>query len=117
MPKSLGEFEQAVLMAIVRLQDDAYGATIGRDIEERTGRSVAIGAIYTTLGRLLANRLVRATVGEPTPERGGRRKKYYRLSRLGEQALARSYEMQKQMAAGIERQLAALAASHRRGAS
>ena len=68
----LGEFEQLVLLAVLRLEDDAYGATIGRLIEESTDRRVSIGAIYTTLDRLQAKGYVRSRVGEPTGEQIGR---------------------------------------------
>ena len=72
MPKSLGEFEILILFAIVRLKNEAYGATIHREIEERTERSIAIGAVYTGLARLQKNGYVQAKVGDPTPQRGGR---------------------------------------------
>jgi len=102
MPKTLGEFEVLILLAIVRLKSDAYGATIHREIEIRTGRSIAIGAIYTGLARLQKSGFVKATIGDPTPERGGRRKKYYQIEPAGAQALAQSVNAFRQMTAGIE---------------
>lgn len=105
MPKSLGEFEILILFAIVRLQHEAYGATIHREIEDRTGRSIAIGAVYTGLARLQRSGYVQASIGEPTPQRGGRRKKYYRIQPDGARALKTSVQAYRQMTAGIEREL------------
>ena len=95
MPKGdfLGEFEIYVLLAVKRLGDDAYGITIRRAIDERTGRDVAIGAIYATLGRLEDKRLVRHVVSDPQPVQGGRSRKCYRLTPAGERALAHSTTM------------------------
>ncbi len=109
MARTLGDFETLILLALIRLKDQAYGATIHREIEERTGRSVAIGAVYTGLARLQRNGHVQAFVGEPTPERGGRRKKFYRLDPAGADALTRSLATHRSMTAGIEGDLAALA--------
>ena len=78
MPAVLGDFEQLVLLALVRLGPDAYGATIRREIEARTERELSISAVYTTLQRLEQKGLVRSRVGDPFPERGGRRRKYLR---------------------------------------
>ena len=100
----LGEFEQAVLFALVRLGPDAYGATIRRDIEQRTGRTLSISATYVTLGRLEAKGLVRSWVGEPTPERGGRRRKHVALRPAGRRALAQAYRSFKGMVEGLEDQ-------------
>src|SRR4030095_11729236 len=73
---ALGEFEQLVLLALVRLGPEAYGATIRREIEARTGRDLAISAVYVTLDRLEVKGLVRSRIGDPTPQRGGRRRKH-----------------------------------------
>ena len=108
MPQSLGEFEQLLLFAIVRLGKNAYGASLRREIEERTGRTVAIGAVYTALDRLEQKGFVDSRMGEPTPERGGRRKKFYRLEPLGSKALGRSYNDFKQMVAGLGKKLEAM---------
>jgi PadR family transcriptional regulator PadR len=108
LPPVLGEFEQLVLMAIVRFEDEAYGATIRREIETRTGRRLSISAVYTTLERLEEKGLVRSWVGDPTPERGGRRRKYFALQPAGARALRAAYRAYTEMAAGIERRLAAL---------
>ena len=104
----LGEFEQLVLMALVRLGDDAYGATVRREIEARTGRQVSISAVYTTLERLEQKGLVQSRIGEPTPQRGGRRRKHFELRPLGARAVRAAYEAVTGMAAGIERRLKAL---------
>ena len=105
MPKSLGEFEILILFAIVRLKNEAYGATIHREIEERTERSIAIGAVYTGLARLQKNGYVQAKVGDPTPQRGGRRKKYYLIQPAGARALNKSVHAYRQMTEGIDREL------------
>lgn len=105
MPKALGEFEILILFAVIRLEKAAYGATIHREIEDRTGRSIAIGAVYTGLARLENNGYVKATIGEPTPQRGGRRKKYYQIQPAGARALGRSVRAYRQMTAGIETEL------------
>lgn len=108
MQHALGEFEQLVLMAVVRLEDDAYGATIRREIEERTGRRLAISAVYTTLERLEQKGLVRSWIGEPTAERGGRRRKHFALQPAGARALKSAYRAYTGMAAGLERRLKTL---------
>lgn len=105
MPKTLGEFEVLILFAIIRLKKEAYGATIHREIEDRTARSIAIGAVYTGLARLQNSGLVCSSIGEPTPERGGRRKKYYSIEPAGAEALASSVRAYKQMMTGIESEL------------
>lgn len=101
MSRALGEFEQLILFALVQLEDEAYGASIGRAIEERTGRQVSAGAIYTALDRLAARGLVTAEVGEPTPERGGRRRKYYTLEPQGAIELRRSVDVIRSMSDGL----------------
>ncbi|NKB87051.1 MAG: PadR family transcriptional regulator [Acidobacteria bacterium] len=78
--KSLGEFEQMVLLAVLRRGDDAYGAAVRDELTENTSRQIARGAMYVTLDRLERKGLLRSRMGEPTPERGGRAKRYYELS-------------------------------------
>ena len=95
--KDLGEFEIVVLATLVRLGEDAYGMTIRRNIEERSGRSVSIGSLYATLRRLEAKGYVSTVLGEPTQERGGRAKRYFRLEAAGAEALIRSRELFLQM--------------------
>jgi DNA-binding PadR family transcriptional regulator len=108
MGRALGEFEQLILFALVELDDEAYGASIGRAIERRTGKQVSAGAIYTALDRLAARRLVTSHVGEPTPERGGRRKRYYRLEPVGAVELRRSVDVIRIMSEGLIPKLEAL---------
>jgi PadR family transcriptional regulator PadR len=100
MPTWLGEFEQLVLFAVVQLDPAAYGAPIRELIEERTGRSISSGALYTTLERLERRGLVASTWGEPTPERGGKRKRYYTLRPAGREALSRSWQAVRALARG-----------------
>jgi PadR family transcriptional regulator PadR len=100
--ESVGEFEQLVLLAIVRLAGDAYGSTIREEIEDRTDRSVAIGALYTALDRLERKGWVSSQMSDPTPQRGGRAKRYYQLRPVGAAALRRSREALTRMWAGIE---------------
>ena len=109
MGRALGEFEQLILLALVELEDEAYGAAIGRTIEERTGRDVSPGAVYTALDRLQTRGFITSEVGEPTPERGGRRRKYYRLEPEGAMELNRSIEVIKSMSAGLMNKLETLA--------
>lgn len=99
---SLGEFEQFVLLALVRLGPEAYGAAIRRDIEARSGRQLSISAVYTTLERLEQKGYVRSWVGEPTSQRGGRRKKHFALEPPGATALRRSYRAFTGMVNGLE---------------
>src|SRR3954467_11292118 len=75
----LGEFEQVVLLAVLRLGDDAYAVSIRDEIAECTGRDVARGSIYITLDRLETKGYLRSRLADPTPERGGRAKRYYAL--------------------------------------
>lgn len=105
---ALGEFEQLVLIAIVRLEEAAFGATIRREIEARTGRRLSISAVYTTLERLEQKGCVRSWIGEPTAARGGRRRKYFALNPAGARALRAAYSAYTKMAAGLERRLKTL---------
>src|SRR6266566_3454110 len=84
----LGEFELIVLLALLRLRENAYGMTIRREIVERTGRDVSIGAVYATLDRLEEKGYISSRVGDATPERGGRAKKYFQIKGAGQSALA-----------------------------
>jgi PadR family transcriptional regulator len=79
----VGQFEFLVLLAVMRLGDDAYGVPIARAIEETSGRDVALGSIYFALQRLEAKGLVSSELGEPTAERGGRAKRYFRVTARG----------------------------------
>jgi DNA-binding PadR family transcriptional regulator len=79
----LGEFELMVLLALIRLGDRAYGVPISREIEQRSGREVALGSVYAALERLEEKGLVTSRLGDPTAERGGRAKRYFRLTAQG----------------------------------
>ena len=84
MPRNLlTDFELMILVAILRIGDDAYGVPIGQEIENVAGRSVVRAAVYTALDRLQERGLVTSTVGDPTPERGGRAKRYFRVTAKG----------------------------------
>ena len=104
---ALGDFEQLVLLGVLRLGDDAYGAAIRQEIHDRSGRDVSINAVYTTLDRLEHKGLLRSWVGEPTPQRGGRRRKCYALRPAGSAALRRAYRAFMAMTSGVERHLEA----------
>ncbi len=82
-PTYLGEFELLVMLCVIRLGEGAYGVPISREIERRTGRDVAFGTVYATLERLQKKGLVRSDLGDPTPERGGRAKRYFRVTSAG----------------------------------
>ena len=98
----LGEFEQLVMCAVERLGDEAYGADIRSELLERANRDASAGAIFTTLERLEARGLVTSSYGEPTPERGGRRKRFYRLRPEGRRVLAAALDTIRRMARGLE---------------
>ena len=85
--RPLGEFERAVLLALIKLEERAYGVSIREELEKRLHRAVSFGAVYTTLDRLLEKGMVSSYVGEPTPQRGGRAKKFFRIERQGIDAL------------------------------
>jgi PadR family transcriptional regulator, regulatory protein PadR len=99
---NLGEFEQIVLLAILRLGEDAYGVAIRDEIRQRTGRSTAPGALYTTLDRLEHKGLVSSRLGEPTPERGGRAKRYYAVSGEGAAAVERAQRCYQSLLEGLQ---------------
>ncbi len=99
--ESLGEFEQLLLLAIVHLADNAYGVTIRREIEERTGRDVATGAMYTALDRLERKGFVRSAMSDPIAERGGRSRRHFRIKAAGATALRESRARLERMWAGL----------------
>jgi len=99
---NLGEFEQIVLLSILRLDDNAYGVRIRSEITTHTGRRVTPGALYTTLERLDQKGLVSSRVGDPTPERGGRAKRYYTVSGAGLKALQRAQSAYQSLLQGLE---------------
>ncbi len=99
---SLGEFEQIALLAILRVGGDAYGVTIRSEIKARTGREPAPGALYTTLDRLEEKGLVASRLGDPTPQRGGRPKRYFQVSPTGIEAVARAQRSYRSLMEGLQ---------------
>ena len=95
---TLGDLEKFILMAILNNHNDAYGVEIKRDIKEKINKDISVGALYTTLDRLETKGLVEARVGEATEERGGRAKKYFRVTALGQNTLSVSLREIAQMA-------------------
>jgi DNA-binding PadR family transcriptional regulator len=83
----LTDFELMILLAALRVGDDAYGVLIAREIERTGGRSVVMGAVYTALERLERNGFVSSSIGEPTPERGGRAKRFFKVTPRGLRAV------------------------------
>lgn len=98
----LGEFEHIVLLAIIRLNDCGYGVSIRQEIHARTCRDVSVGAIYATLERLETKGYVRSTFGDPTPERGGRSKRFFRVTRQGVAAVSRTQNALREMSQGLD---------------
>ena len=105
MEKVLGDFEQLVLLALLRQGSDAYGVSICDEITARTGREVSLGAVYKTLERLEDKGLVSSRFGAPTAERGGRRKKHFKLMAPGQRALKQSVAAIRSMTEGLEAEL------------
>ena len=93
----LGEFEQIVMLAVARLEDDAYGMTIRREIEARAGRAVSLGAVYATLDRLTDKAMIRVR----RDDQPGRPRWFFALTSTGVAALERSREIQTRMWAGL----------------
>ena len=104
----IGEFEQVVLLSLLRLGNGAWGAAIRRDIQERIGRELPVSVVYVTLRRMEQKGWVKSYVGEPTAERGGRRRRHYLIDTPGEHALGRSYRALRRMTEGLEDRLGAL---------
>ena len=103
MPKgdTVGEFELYVLIAVAHGEDAAYGVSIRQEIERRTGRTVAIGAVHATLARLEDKGLVRFRVSDPQPVPGGKRRKFFRLTAAGARAVRQSTVMLERMLEGL----------------
>ena len=97
----LGGFEHLLLLAILRLEDNAYGATVRRELLECADKDVAFGAIYTGLDRLEEKGFVASRMGEPTAKRGGRGKRIYRVTSAGQRALAEMDRAFRQMSTGL----------------
>src|SRR5271170_3248325 len=98
----LGEFEHIVLLALLRLEDRAYGVTVRQEIEFRTEREVSIGAVYATLDRLETKGYVKSRRGDPTPERGGRSKRFFRVTPKGVAAVNRAQRAIQNMTKGLD---------------
>jgi PadR family transcriptional regulator PadR len=79
----LGEFELMILLAVLHLGDEAYGVPISRELERHRGRDVSVGSVYAALERLESKGLVASSLGDPTPERGGKAKRYFRVTKEG----------------------------------
>jgi PadR family transcriptional regulator len=99
---NLGEFEQLVLLALLRLGEDGYGVAVQREIQRRTRRRIAFGSVYAALARLEAKGLVASRLGDPTPERGGRRKRYFMILPAGRRAVERMVRAMRRMTQGID---------------
>jgi DNA-binding PadR family transcriptional regulator len=97
----MGEFEQIVLLAILRVGEDAYGVTIRAEIELCTGRDPAPGALYTTLDRLEDKGFVASRLGDPTPQRGGRAKRFFTVTPAGIEAVARAQRSYRRLLRGL----------------
>jgi DNA-binding PadR family transcriptional regulator len=78
-----GEFELMVILTLIQLGDDAYGVPISRELERRRGRGVSVGSVYAALERLEQKGLVESSLGDPTPERGGKAKRYFKVTKDG----------------------------------
>lgn len=98
-----GGFEEIVLLALVRLGSNAYGVTIRQTVADAMQKEISIGAIYTTLDRLEKKGFISSCQGEPTPERGGRAKKYFQIEGTGMQALKEAQRVRAALQAGLKR--------------
>jgi DNA-binding PadR family transcriptional regulator len=98
----LGGFENLLLLVVLRLDDRAYGVAIRQELLNRAGKDVAVGAIYTGLDRLELKGFVKSWTGEPTAERGGRAKKFYRVTAQGKRALNETNDLLRRLSAGLE---------------
>ena len=99
---ALGEFEQMVLLAIMRQGEEAYGVTIRAELKTCTGREPAPGALYTTLDRLEDKGLVRSRLGDPTPQRGGRAKRYFQVTGAGVRAVTHALRSYQRLSQGLD---------------
>ncbi|HEX4168409.1 MAG TPA: helix-turn-helix transcriptional regulator [Bryobacteraceae bacterium] len=98
----LGEFEHIIVLALLRLQDRAYGVTVRQEIQFRIKRDVSIGAVYATLDRLETKGYVKSRRGEPTPERGGRSRRFFRVTAKGVGAVNRTQRALHSMTEGLD---------------
>lgn len=100
-----GEFELLVLLSVLRLKDGAYGVTIREEVERETSRTLTLGTVYKTLGRLEGKGYLETSMAPPTRTRGGRRKKLYTLTPMGLEATRRSLADLRRMTEGLEPEL------------
>ena len=107
--RQLGDLEELVLLAVLRLGDGAWGARIQQELEDRAGRSVSIGTVYVTLMRLEEKGLARSWMGEPTGERGGKARRHFEVRPEGVQALEASRAVRERMWQGLGEERAARA--------
>ena len=98
---NLGELEQLILLAILRLRDDAYGVTIRAELADRTGRQISPGALYTALDRLETKGLIASRMSDPTPQRGGRAKRHVTVTAPGMKALTRALRAHERLLEGL----------------
>src|SRR6266436_6511784 len=98
----LGEFEHIIVLALLRLEDRAYGVTVRQEIEFRTRREVSIGAVYATLDRLEKKGYAKSHRGDPTPERGGRSKRFFRVTAKGVAAVNHTQRALQSMTDGLD---------------
>jgi PadR family transcriptional regulator, regulatory protein PadR len=97
----LGSFELMVMLALIRLGENAYGVPISREIEDRSGREVALGSVYATLERLEEKGLVSSELGEPTAERGGRAKRYFSVTAKGVRQVRETHLVLRKLSQGL----------------
>ncbi|MEO6447381.1 MAG: helix-turn-helix transcriptional regulator [Gemmatimonadaceae bacterium] len=102
---ALGDLEQLVMLALLRLTDDGFGAAVQREISEHSGRDVTLGAVYTALARLEEKGFVRSRVGDPLPQRGGRRRRHYEVLPAGRTAIAEAWQGMQALSRGLRAQL------------
>jgi DNA-binding PadR family transcriptional regulator len=98
----IGEFEELVLLAILKLGNDTYGVPIREALEEATGRMTSVGALYTTLERLEKKGMINSRMGEPTSERGGRAKRFFSVKASGVEAIREAHRARRSMSVGLE---------------
>ncbi len=102
---ALGDLEQLVMLALLRLGDNGFGAEVQREIAERSGRDVSLGAVYTALARLEEKGFVVSRVGDPLPQRGGRRRRHYDVLPAGRVAIAEAWQAMRALSSGLAAQL------------
>lgn len=98
----LGELEQVVMLALMRTGREAYGVPVRDEVQRCTGRDLTLGTVYKTLERLEEKGFAESWTGEPTPQRGGRRKRYYKVTGAGRAALRQSLGALRRLAIGLD---------------